>query len=93
MIGDWYHRVAEDVQASYVTHDSWGREVRSVTTRSRSLILIKIQPVPDSLLINGRGSFDCSMAVPSRPVDCVVVATPRLTLQHQRSRVRVINTG
>ena len=28
MIGDWYHRVAEEVQESYVTHDSWGREVR-----------------------------------------------------------------
>jgi FtsP/CotA-like multicopper oxidase with cupredoxin domain len=27
MIGDWYHREAEEVQASYVTHDSWGREV------------------------------------------------------------------
>jgi hypothetical protein len=27
MVGDWYHREAEDVQASFVTHDSWGREV------------------------------------------------------------------
>jgi len=27
LIGDWYHRSAEEVQASYVTHDSWGREV------------------------------------------------------------------
>lgn len=27
MIGDWYHRVSEEVRASYVTHDSWGREV------------------------------------------------------------------
>lgn len=28
MVGDWYHRAAEEVQASYVTHDSWGREVQ-----------------------------------------------------------------
>jgi hypothetical protein len=27
MTGDWYHRAAKEVQASYVTHDSWGREV------------------------------------------------------------------
>lgn len=27
MIGDWYHRTAGEVQASYVTHESWGREV------------------------------------------------------------------
>lgn len=32
MVGDWYHRVAEDVQASYVTHDSWGREVYPIYT-------------------------------------------------------------
>ncbi|RHZ59047.1 uncharacterized protein CDV56_108430 [Aspergillus thermomutatus] len=29
------------------------------------------EPVPDSLLINGVGHFNCSMAVPARPVDCV----------------------
>ncbi|GFF89284.1 hypothetical protein IFM60648_08676 [Aspergillus lentulus] len=28
-------------------------------------------PVPDSLLINGVGHFNCSMAVPARPVDCI----------------------
>lgn len=28
MLGDWYHRSAEEVQQSYVNHDSWGREVR-----------------------------------------------------------------
>jgi FtsP/CotA-like multicopper oxidase with cupredoxin domain len=27
MVGDWYHRDATEVQASYVNHDSWGREV------------------------------------------------------------------
>ncbi|KIN08639.1 multicopper oxidase [Oidiodendron maius Zn] len=76
MIGDWYHRTAEEVQASYVTHESWGRE-----------------PVPDSLLINGRGSFDCSMAVKSRPLNCTFAPIPVLVPKHKRSRLRVINVG
>lgn len=29
MIGDLYHRPAQEVQAGYVNHDSWGREVDS----------------------------------------------------------------
>ncbi|KAF3482634.1 iron transport multicopper oxidase FET3 [Arthroderma uncinatum] len=29
------------------------------------------EPVPDSLLINGAGKFNCSMAPPVRPLDCV----------------------
>ncbi|CAG8005243.1 unnamed protein product [Penicillium salamii] len=54
------------------------------------------EPVPDSLLVNGLGHFDCKMAVPARPVDCVSQSTnvsfvgldPLLRL-----RIRVVNTG
>ncbi|KAJ5312137.1 hypothetical protein N7508_002967 [Penicillium antarcticum] len=53
------------------------------------------EPVPDSLLINGVGRFDCSMAVPARPVDCVegmnsssLDLDPNITY-----RIRVANTG
>ncbi|KAJ6160508.1 hypothetical protein N7470_003904 [Penicillium chermesinum] len=54
------------------------------------------EPVPDSLLINGIGHFDCSMAVPARPLDCVEqqLDTSFLDLDPGRSyRIRVVNTG
>ena len=53
----------------------------------------KIEPVPDSVLLNGRGFFDCSMAVPARPVDCKKITFPHLTLPSGRSRLRIINIG
>ncbi|KAJ5684883.1 uncharacterized protein N7477_001228 [Penicillium maclennaniae] len=53
-------------------------------------------PVPDSLLINGVGSYNCSMAVPARPVDCVEQHS-NLTYLHTDVptvfRLRVVNTG
>ncbi|KUJ18043.1 uncharacterized protein LY89DRAFT_696478 [Mollisia scopiformis] len=76
LIGDWYHRSAIDVQASYLTFMSSGHE-----------------PVPDSLLLNGFGAFDCSMAVPSRPVECEHVQRPALRLRNGRTRLRVVNVG
>ncbi|CAI7677495.1 unnamed protein product [Penicillium pancosmium] len=54
------------------------------------------EPVPDSLLINGVGYFNCGMAVPARPVDCVEDQT-KPTFLHldlsASSRIRVVNTG
>ncbi|KAL2846359.1 multicopper oxidase-domain-containing protein [Aspergillus pseudoustus] len=55
------------------------------------------EPVPDSLLINGVGHFNCSKAVPARPLDCVNDGTP-VTLSGLLStdsvyRVRFVNTG
>ncbi|KAJ5207777.1 hypothetical protein N7449_002156 [Penicillium cf. viridicatum] len=54
------------------------------------------EPVPDSLLINGAGYFDCMMAVPARPVDCIdqQVNNSFIDLDpHATYRIRVINTG
>ncbi|RLM00270.1 hypothetical protein CFD26_108544 [Aspergillus turcosus] len=54
------------------------------------------EPVPDSLLINGVGHFNCSMAVPARPVDCVehYVDLSYLDFDDGLSyRMRVVNTG
>ncbi|TQB77077.1 hypothetical protein MPDQ_005562 [Monascus purpureus] len=54
------------------------------------------EPVPDSLLINGVGHFDCSMAVPARPVDCIAIHVNSSYLDLDRNafyRVRVVNTG
>ncbi|KAK5689584.1 hypothetical protein LTR97_012757 [Elasticomyces elasticus] len=53
----------------------------------------KIEPAPDSLLLNGRGYFNCSRAVPARPLDCEMVEMPKLTLTARRTRLRIVNTG
>ncbi|GFF46624.1 iron transport multicopper oxidase FET5 [Aspergillus udagawae] len=54
------------------------------------------EPVPDSLLINGVGHFNCSMAVPARPVDCVDHYIDLSYLDFDDGlpyRIRVVNTG
>ncbi|KAF4332241.1 L-ascorbate oxidase [Fusarium beomiforme] len=56
------------------------------------------EPVPDSLLVNGKGRFNCSMAVPARPVVCsqvgLSVMKPLLASGGQKiTRLRMINTG
>lgn len=80
MIGDWYHRQAEDVMAWYQTVDSFGNE-----------------PVPDSLLLNGKGAYNCSLGVVARPIDCFQQAEtdiPFLAVPRPGSyRYRIINTG
>ncbi|KKA24127.1 Ferro-O2-oxidoreductase [Rasamsonia emersonii CBS 393.64] len=79
LVGDWYHRPAEEVSAWYLRAGSYGNE-----------------PVPDSVLVNGAGRFNCSMAVPARPVDCIGEADdrPKLFLDAKTTyRIRVVNTG
>lgn len=56
------------------------------------------EPVPDSLLINGQGRFNCSMAVPARPVVCSQVHLSDLkplimSGSQKKFRLRVVNTG
>lgn len=52
------------------------------------------QPVPDSLLINGVGSYNCSNARPARPIDCIETSVPVLAMSGDKAiRLRVINTG
>ena len=52
------------------------------------------QPGPDSLLINGMGHFDCSMATPGAPVNCSEVEKPQMQLNKQRRyRARFVNVG
>ncbi|CAK4033458.1 Laccase-2 [Lecanosticta acicola] len=52
----------------------------------------KIEPAPDSLLVNGVGLFACTKAMQSRPLDCKESVLPHLTLAG-RTRLRIINTG
>ncbi|KAL2672296.1 hypothetical protein Neosp_012998 [[Neocosmospora] mangrovei] len=56
------------------------------------------EPVPDSLLVNGRGRFNCSMAVPARPVVCSQIEAhepvPLLNPSREKTtRLRFVNTG
>lgn len=75
MVGDWYHRPAREVLASYLDWTNF-----------------KIQPAPDSLLINGMGHFNCSMAIKARPLDCQQARFPSLVVG-ERTRMRIINVG
>ncbi len=52
-----------------------------------------MEPVPDSLLVNGHGSFNCSKAVKSKPIHCMAVPSPQLVSRAGKSRVRIINVG
>ncbi|KAF8849353.1 hypothetical protein BDZ45DRAFT_680586 [Acephala macrosclerotiorum] len=76
MVGDWYHRSAQQVQDYYKDWTNFGNE-----------------PAPDSMLLNGQGKFNCSMAVPARPVKCIEVVAPSLRMKGGRTRLRIINTG
>lgn len=54
-----------------------------------------LETVPDSVLVNGQGRFNCSDAVPARPLDCQTIAKPsaiRLDAQ-KRSLLRIVNVG
>ncbi|KAJ9634741.1 hypothetical protein H2204_006190 [Knufia peltigerae] len=56
------------------------------------------EPVPDSLLVNGIGNFNCEMAVPARPLQCLAPdersQIPLLPLMNgKRTRLRLVNTG
>jgi len=56
------------------------------------------EPVPDSLVINGKGNFDCEMAVPARPLECAPLeertGLPVLRLESgKHNRLRFVNTG
>ncbi|KAK4574545.1 hypothetical protein LTR86_001386 [Recurvomyces mirabilis] len=54
------------------------------------------EPVPDSILVNGRGAYNCSDAVPARPLDCQPFDDRDATIELDRSReniLRIINAG
>ncbi|EHK96357.1 putative Laccase-2 [Glarea lozoyensis 74030] len=77
LIGDWYHRPSHEVQVYYEDFANAGNE----------------KPAPDSLLINGQGYFNCSLAVPARPLVCQKIMIPQLNLNINNTRLRLINTG
>jgi FtsP/CotA-like multicopper oxidase with cupredoxin domain len=54
------------------------------------------EPVPDSLLINGLGRYNCTLAVPARPVDCTQISEAMLGYVLDApgpARMRLVNVG
>ncbi|KAK4636222.1 Laccase-1 [Fulvia fulva] len=49
-------------------------------------------PPPDSILLNGRGYFDCSKAYDEPSMDCKPMDMPHLTFP-DRARLRIVNAG
>lgn len=80
LVGDWYHRTAEEALRYYMHPGSFGNE-----------------PVPDTILVNGAGVFNCSNAVPARPLDCKQRTVRDLQMlalaRSQRNVLRVVNVG
>jgi FtsP/CotA-like multicopper oxidase with cupredoxin domain len=53
-----------------------------------------MEPVPDSILINGVGHFNCSDAVAARPVQCQPLDFTPIQFESSKSyRLRLINSG
>ncbi|PFH57632.1 hypothetical protein XA68_14771 [Ophiocordyceps unilateralis] len=93
---DWDDDDDDDDEALLLVGDWFHRSQTHVLSWYAQDGSLGNEPVPDSLLINGRGRFDCSKAVPARPVVC---ESPKLdpVFAHRsetgRTRVRVVNTG
>jgi FtsP/CotA-like multicopper oxidase with cupredoxin domain len=55
------------------------------------------EPVPDSILLNGNGAFNCADAVPARPLDCEMKTITDLPTVRVRtggkSILRILNVG
>jgi len=86
---------SEDVEADQVlmVGDWYHRSGTEVLEYYRDWKHWKIEPSGDSMLLNGQGHFNCSMAIPARPVDCVKIPAPSFRVTHARTRLRLINTG
>ncbi|CAK4031442.1 laccase IV [Lecanosticta acicola] len=77
LIGDWYHRSAEDALRFYMHPGAFGLET-----------------IPDSILLNGQGHFNCADAVPARPLDCTRPDSQRAINLHSADQIwRVVNVG
>ncbi|KAF1734621.1 Laccase-1 [Beauveria bassiana] len=78
----------------FLIGDWYHRSAETVLGEYKNYRNFAYEPVPDSLLINGVGSYNCSNARPARPIDCVETNVPVLTMSGDKAiRLRVINTG
>ncbi|KAF3920205.1 Laccase-2 [Arthrobotrys entomopaga] len=86
-----------DKEIVLLISDWYHRTAKEAMAWYMSAVSFGNEPVPDSIVINGWGQYNCSLAVPARPVDCVrspIDRLPGVTLDLKlRYRVRLVNTG
>ncbi|XWW96247.1 hypothetical protein V2A60_004220 [Cordyceps javanica] len=83
-----------DSERLLLVGDWYHRTADKVLSQYKDYKNFAYEPVPDSLLINGAGSYNCSNAAPARPVDCVETSVPELSVHGDKAvRLRVVNTG
>lgn len=87
----------KDDEALLLVSDWFHRQQKDVLEWYADTWSLGNEPVPDSILINGRGRYNCSMAASSRPLICnnrmLGSMLPLLKKQTGRTRLRMVNTG
>lgn len=86
------HQFGYEEEQALVIGDWYHRSAAEVLSSYRDWKNFKIEPAPDSMLLNGKGYFKCSQATKANPVDCVETELSHLTLPG-RTRLRIINAG
>ncbi|KAG5983224.1 hypothetical protein E4U55_000514 [Claviceps digitariae] len=82
-----------DSEKLLLVGDWYHRSAEKVLAEYKDFRSFASEPVPDSLLINGAGSYNCSNARPGKPVDCVDTDVPVVHVPGERTRLRIVNTG
>ncbi|KAJ3494552.1 hypothetical protein NLG97_g4007 [Lecanicillium saksenae] len=83
-----------DAERLLLISDWYHRDADTVLSEYKDFTRFAYEPAADSLLINGVGSYNCSMAVPARPVDCIETETPEFHMIGDKAiRLRIVNTG
>ncbi|OAA53357.1 ferro-O2-oxidoreductase [Cordyceps fumosorosea ARSEF 2679] len=83
-----------DAEKLLLVGDWYHRGADTVLGEYKNYRNFAYEPVPDSLLINGVGSYNCSNARPARPIDCVETSPPTLSVAADKAvRLRIVNTG
>ncbi|KAB8349427.1 hypothetical protein FH972_023454 [Carpinus fangiana] len=77
--------------------DWYHRQSRDVMAWYQTAASFGNEPVPDSLLVNGQGAYNCSLSVVARPIDCIqrsqVEQNAVVVPGPGRYRYRLINVG
>ncbi|KAI9663915.1 MAG: hypothetical protein M1821_007405 [Bathelium mastoideum] len=89
------HKPKFDEERLVIVNDLYHRSASDVLAWYMRANSNAMEPVPDSLLVNGIGSYNCSPAMPAYPADCVQKPTmPGMIFNAQkRYRLRVVNAG
>lgn len=83
-----------DAERLLLVGDWYHHSAEKVLSEYKDFRNFAYEPVADSLLINGVGSYNCTNARPGRPVDCIETDVPGLHFSADKAvRLRVINTG